>query len=1122
MRGDFSRWQFHSRDNFNGVLPQQGKLLIDADGIDQTRIANRWQQVAARDWVGPVAAVPASEPASFQISGAVLNFDGTVTLSVGTGHIWADGMLAQLGRAGVVKRTATWLEPPIVPHQGSSSTAAGAQDVVVLELWQEAINGYQNPEDLIEPALGGPDTAERLHTGMAFRLARLATGETCDSISYNDTGLGRLTASLQPITVIAGDCPIPVGGGYSGFEHRLYRIEIADVAGATTASFKWSRENGGLVGRGAFQPGPNTLTISANLVAITTAGQPGFYVEIEQWDAARGNWQVVCGAPATLNHDILTFMGPAAFGAYPAAGDVFFRLWDGIEPLTDFPVQASPNQLENGIFLQFDAPALGNYRPHDYWLFPVRAAGIANREILIDNRPPEGIVYRRVPLAEITWDTTGHAQSIEDCRAVINPLTSRRGCCTRQVGDGLTSFGQFTSIQKAIDSLPPEGGEVCILAGRYFESITIAGRTNVSLHGCGHRTRIASPSLQPGKATNTGAVITIVNSHDIHLRSFVVEAADGDIGIHLALFIPTSGPIGLTADSSKPSGVFDVTMCNLIVIASNRAAVSMEQARDVRLEESLIAMRDVLSGSAAVYVSGQEIHVNRNWVGPITAGILPAIVIADLSTTVVGPKLSASSGAIVMAKAPCGIQIAGISRDIYVRYNEIEGGSGNGITLGGLIFVDENGTQVNGDAGSDPGGTQNPCSGGTLEVPPTVVTGGQTVHVVVDGHLTNLHIENNRIRNMGLCGIGPIGFFNLRVTQEIVTVDGLWIVANEIANCLRRTLTQFANALSTTIGYGGICLPDVTRTFIRDNLIQNTGVSLADPVCGIFVLHGAQVEISRNQIQDTRDWSKADANALSGFRAGIALIMVTPLDAPGAAQSPWLNTKGSVSGGPMLYQHGTPALCIQENVVDIPLGLSLVVAGLGAFSIRGNHFSTGGALAGQTITLARSIVIFNFGTPLESPAPVSKSAELLALLAAMNAGASTAQAYQTVLGSLSTIVGAIALGPVIFSQNRCSLHQVFRAPAALASILIATFDDLGFHDNQCWAATGVREVSCDAMLVGISTRVTGCRFQELPRTVLYSAITFGLLNITSLNEASNLLAPLGPAAHSVTTGNVVA
>ena len=30
-----------------------------------------------------------------------------------------------------------------------------------------------------------------------------------------------------PVTVVPGDCPVVDGGGYTGFEHNLYRVEIA-------------------------------------------------------------------------------------------------------------------------------------------------------------------------------------------------------------------------------------------------------------------------------------------------------------------------------------------------------------------------------------------------------------------------------------------------------------------------------------------------------------------------------------------------------------------------------------------------------------------------------------------------------------------------------------------------------------------------------------------------------------------------------------------------------------------------------------------------------------------------------------------------------------------------------
>ena len=70
MKGDFSRVRFGRHDNFNGILPQQGKVLLDSDGIAQTLIENDWHQTAARDVIGPAAGVPT--PANDLITRLVL------------------------------------------------------------------------------------------------------------------------------------------------------------------------------------------------------------------------------------------------------------------------------------------------------------------------------------------------------------------------------------------------------------------------------------------------------------------------------------------------------------------------------------------------------------------------------------------------------------------------------------------------------------------------------------------------------------------------------------------------------------------------------------------------------------------------------------------------------------------------------------------------------------------------------------------------------------------------------------------------------------------------------------------------------------------------------------------
>src|SRR4030095_13034605 len=172
MRGDFSSWRNERQQNFNGVLHQQGRVLLDSDWNAETAIINDWQDTAGRDIIGAgVAAGPADAPDSFKIKAANI-VGGELRLTVAPGRVWADGLLTYLDSPTDVVRIATYLEPPIqTPPVDLGAT--GTRDAVVLEVWREEINGFQIPKLLIEPALGGPDTTERVHHEVALSLFRL-------------------------------------------------------------------------------------------------------------------------------------------------------------------------------------------------------------------------------------------------------------------------------------------------------------------------------------------------------------------------------------------------------------------------------------------------------------------------------------------------------------------------------------------------------------------------------------------------------------------------------------------------------------------------------------------------------------------------------------------------------------------------------------------------------------------------------------------------------------------------------------------------------------------------------------------------------------------------------------
>ena len=193
MKDDFSHWDLDPRSNVIDVLQQQGKVLLDRDWNEQTRLTKHWQDQAGRDVIGPdVAAVPSSDPDGFAIAQAAVatGADGVdrVELQVTSGRIWADGIVCYLpgvepDPVAPVMRVADYFQPPVQdPASTVASIADGTHDAVIFEVSREALNAFQVPDELIEPALGGPDTTERILTRIAFKLYRLGPGEDCMSI----------------------------------------------------------------------------------------------------------------------------------------------------------------------------------------------------------------------------------------------------------------------------------------------------------------------------------------------------------------------------------------------------------------------------------------------------------------------------------------------------------------------------------------------------------------------------------------------------------------------------------------------------------------------------------------------------------------------------------------------------------------------------------------------------------------------------------------------------------------------------------------------------------------------------------------------------------------------------
>lgn len=1143
MRGDFSAWNKDRSQNFRGTLHQQGRVLLDRDWNAQTEVFNEWQETAGRDAFGAgVAAVPAEVPASFKVTKAEkILAPAHVEVSVNKGRIWADGLLVESAQDLV--RTATYLNPP--PGQ-VSDLPNGLRDAVILETWLEELSPFQKPALLIEPALGGVDTTERVHTAFRFRLFRMAAGETCDSIIpklKDDFSLkGKLTAKLNATVNIDGDCPVVESGGYTGFEHRLYRIEIAETDRANQSWFKWSHFNGGLVGRGFFDAANGKVVIKANENAIVHSGISSFYLEAMEFDSALGYWRVIYGAKnVTLAADH-TLTLPAAVGdkfigtipPSPAGTEkiYFFRLWNGIERVNNYTAAAGTNLPDLvGIKLQFEAEAAGKYTAHDFWTFSVRAGEIGHVTPLINNKPPEGIFYHRVPLAEVNW--TGNVvtgDDIEDCRRIFQPLTKLKTCCTYRVGDGVNSHGDFTSVQAAIDALPKDGGEVCILPGLYEENIVLKSPHNrgIILKGCGKRTVIRFKDKSP--------VIHVHQGQNIQIESLAVEAHEDGIGILLEGDEKTAKD--KTAEKEKH--LKDIVLSHLFVKAAKNCAIKGHIAQFLTLSNSTIYIKDMDAHCSAVYLAGDDMLIERCEIRVLSARAAAAV----------GDEITNDPNLFFPAQmATGGLQIGGGSERVRIIDNLIINGIGNGITLGSIDFEKDGGVVTNhnpfGGGNNHPIDICNPDDGYVDDDEET----DDGMKPVAGPPLEDILIKFNRIFNMGRNGIGVATFFSLganidandkngvlaAAVKGMISVVKLVIAENRIEQCMNiapQPIPGKMTQLTQLMGYGGIALADTEEVVIRDNFIIDNGPDFLEPICGIFVLLSEGLEISRNHILNNglrTDAELTTTTVKNGVRGGICIVRaITPavgitISMGGTGANRELKT--------IPFSSGEPATKIQENIITVPLGRCLTLFATGAVSVVGNQFtsfgvqpvdflelfktifSSGGKLTpGATLQLlsmlAGNVLIFNQGIAAYIPAGRNDFASFK--------NGETAKEASPVGPSGGRLGGAVTGvnrfrrfftgGRVLFTNNQCHLNLMTAEPSfAVTSILVASFDDVGFHNNQSDCDLGDDLLLANAVIFGATVRVSDNWFRETALRVLFSAISFGLLNITTDNESVHCL-----------------
>ncbi|HEY4186251.1 MAG TPA: hypothetical protein VGP07_14340 [Polyangia bacterium] len=465
-------YYLHAWDQTVSAVEDQEIQEVALGGADTTVRVRRMRRVEALG--GPQAVVDSCDDAFLALI-ASLEADGTATFDRSTGALVSNGRL-QIGFSSTPEEVdCADCTPP------ATSRFLGADNSAIRVLLTSPTTfawALDNGAPLYRVKVTGLTSTDP-NTPIVVEMLTPPADETRWPLE------NRVVEIIPFSAVLDGDPP-------AGFEHPHFK-KVAERVGAFSRVVT------------PFDPGTATFTIDPS------AGVPDMQKFVHQWDTRH---------PALHSLD-------GGVSSDPDVQYYYMRLWHQATSAAGVELPTNQGgQFLDGTDLVAFFPTPG--RRGDFWVVAERP-GTPERVVPFDlavapgGVPPHGPRDLYAPLAILTGasDTVNVAA---DCRSRISRLTDR-GCETLTVGDGLHSFGDFSSIQAAVDALPETGGRISIGRGTFSEQITIQNLQNVVLEGCGDTTVIESPPpVVTSPPTVPLPVIDIIASDGIVVTSLRIHA----------------------------------------------------------------------------------------------------------------------------------------------------------------------------------------------------------------------------------------------------------------------------------------------------------------------------------------------------------------------------------------------------------------------------------------------------------------------------------------------------------------------------------------------------------------------------------------------------------------------
>lgn len=716
---DISRSMFDPRKHYTAIWQQQGRIVTDFDQNDGQAISAEERRRTRVDVIGAYG----SPDDGFRVSdprraGGNLDFD----LLAGT--VYLGGLRLELDADQTYRTQLDRLQVPSIAAPAAGTTR---RDLVMLEAFEAAVTAVEDGE-LLDPALGGADTAARNRRFQRIHVLPDVNAVNCDQawnrmseiMADTDTGSlavdckrvvnTRLTVTYTEEGVDDDLCEPAVGGGYLGAENQAIRVQ---QVGPNTLT--WGYDNASPLYR---------VSLSADRTRVTLITPPrdeystpivGQVIEILPWSARLPNGEKTAALSGHLTR--ITAVDPndeTAGGAItvtlqapvPTAGFedwknrpdkglmetegiwYFMNIWNRGSDLASPP--AIPFTAGTPLILGttgIQVTITGSDRvKEDYWIIAARpeTPTQALPWTLETGAAPDGVVRYFAPLAVIHWRADGSI-GVSDCRPPFRPLTAVNDCCTFTVGDGKMSDGDFNDLNVALERLGASGGDICLLPGTHRATVSLIGRDNITISGCGTRSQLI-PS-----AASDDATITLVNCSGINLVNFAVVNVAGT---------------GILAQSVDGLTIQDVNVLAGVV------GIDIDDIRSGTIRRCIVRMLDMEGGDVGIYAQGERITIENSDIQVIPAGELPPPPEDnDPDTPPVNPTdpcadpedfyiniiylvyyIDVVWGLYTLALPPKalfetlgGIQIGSGSEIVLIRENLVVGGAGNGVTLGSDI-----------------------------------------------------------------------------------------------------------------------------------------------------------------------------------------------------------------------------------------------------------------------------------------------------------------------------------------------------------------------------------------------------------------------------------------------------